>query len=144
MDFNFFIQFNNQAIIPKADSYRNYRHFGTCSECRKNGLLLLCESCPCAYHPRCLKPKIEDIPEGAWFCNPCMLSGAYKKIVIHEKDKNESLCNSHILIWLRNTRRWTSTLILQWKSDSCIFLCEYWKYVNSEKVRVMLISSSTF
>ncbi|KAL1513282.1 hypothetical protein ABEB36_002708 [Hypothenemus hampei] len=34
--------------------------------------LLLCDSCDKGYHTYCFKPKMENIPEGDWYCYECM------------------------------------------------------------------------
>lgn len=54
---------------------------GACLICRKNHsptLTLLCDHCNNPYHMRCLQPPLEEIPEGAWYCNRCLVgNGAY-------------------------------------------------------------------
>jgi hypothetical protein len=39
--------------------------------------MLLCEGhgCSAGYHLRCLKPALEAVPEHAWFCPTCAVSG---------------------------------------------------------------------
>ncbi|KFD65775.1 hypothetical protein M514_07662 [Trichuris suis] len=34
--------------------------------------LLLCETCPYAYHTFCLVPPLNDVPYGIWFCSRCI------------------------------------------------------------------------
>ncbi|XP_044744368.1 bromodomain adjacent to zinc finger domain protein 2B isoform X1 [Coccinella septempunctata] len=34
--------------------------------------LLLCDGCDRGYHTYCFKPKMENIPEGDWYCHECM------------------------------------------------------------------------
>ncbi|XP_049817838.1 bromodomain adjacent to zinc finger domain protein 2B isoform X4 [Aethina tumida] len=34
--------------------------------------LLLCDSCDRGYHTYCFKPKMENIPDGDWYCHECM------------------------------------------------------------------------
>nr|CAI5824464.1 unnamed protein product [Callosobruchus analis] len=34
--------------------------------------LLLCDGCDKGYHTYCFKPKMENIPEGDWYCHECM------------------------------------------------------------------------
>lgn len=31
----------------------------------------MCDGCDDAYHMSCLRPAIETLPEGAWFCHRC-------------------------------------------------------------------------
>eukprot|EP01052_Picozoa_sp_SAG31_P024778 SAG31_NODE_2131_length_6375_cov_5.937540_2_plen_81_part_00 len=33
--------------------------------------MLLCDGCDCGYHIYCLRPKMETIPRGKWFCTAC-------------------------------------------------------------------------
>lgn len=54
---------------------------GACLICRKNHsptLTLLCDHCNKPYHMRCLQPPLEEIPQGAWYCDRCLVgNGAY-------------------------------------------------------------------
>ncbi|RLU17965.1 hypothetical protein DMN91_010206 [Ooceraea biroi] len=34
--------------------------------------LLLCDGCDRGYHTYCFRPKMENIPEGDWYCHECM------------------------------------------------------------------------
>lgn len=34
--------------------------------------LLLCDSCNLGYHIDCLSPKLEQVPQGDWFCPSCV------------------------------------------------------------------------
>ncbi|XP_018573491.1 bromodomain adjacent to zinc finger domain protein 2B isoform X3 [Anoplophora glabripennis] len=34
--------------------------------------LLLCDGCDKGYHTYCFKPKMENIPDGDWYCHECM------------------------------------------------------------------------
>ncbi|KAG8235735.1 hypothetical protein J437_LFUL016197 [Ladona fulva] len=48
--------------------------FARCRVCRKQGdgeNMLLCDGCNKGYHLYCLKPKLNAIPLGDWFCNAC-------------------------------------------------------------------------
>ncbi|XP_038146281.1 remodeling and spacing factor 1 [Cyprinodon tularosa] len=35
-------------------------------------LILLCDSCDSGYHTACLRPPLMIIPDGEWFCPPCL------------------------------------------------------------------------
>jgi len=37
--------------------------------------ILLCDDCGYGYHTRCLKPSIDEIPSGKWYCDKCKSSG---------------------------------------------------------------------
>lgn len=46
-----------------------------CVECGRGDdedSMLLCDGCDRAYHKYCLKPKLDVIPDGSWFCPACM------------------------------------------------------------------------
>ena len=38
-------------------------------------LLLLCDGCDEAYHTHCLRPQLDNIPDGDWFCVQCSGGG---------------------------------------------------------------------
>ena len=47
----------------------------TCLVCRKGDndeFLLLCDGCDRGCHIYCLRPKMEAVPEGDWFCAVCL------------------------------------------------------------------------
>ena len=66
-----------------------------CRNCSKMGDLLCCEICPAVYHLHCLKPPLENVPEGDWLCPVCemhRLKGVTDCPVSWNRDG-----------WLRNT-----------------------------------------
>ena len=49
--------------------------FQMCQICLKDdneAELLLCDGCDKGYHTYCFKPKMEDVPDGDWFCPECV------------------------------------------------------------------------
>ena len=44
-------------------------HDDTCADCGAGGTLLLCDSCPRAYHPDCV--GLRRVPRGSWLCDAC-------------------------------------------------------------------------
>lgn len=46
-------------------------HFEACCKCRGRGDLLLCDSCPGAFHLSCLGLSIYDVPADFWRCPEC-------------------------------------------------------------------------
>lgn len=46
-------------------------HQDYCEECEQGGKLLLCDTCPRAYHLVCFDADLEEPPEGAWSCPHC-------------------------------------------------------------------------
>merc|ERR1719464_2145295 len=59
-------------------------HMEVCRTCKEGGELLCCDSCPNAYHIRCLEPPLEEYPEHEWTCPRCAcdpLPGKVEKIL---------------------------------------------------------------
>lgn len=52
-----------------------------CLICRKNHSptqTLLCDHCNSPYHMKCILPPLNEIPEGSWYCDKCLVgNGAY-------------------------------------------------------------------
>ena len=46
-------------------------HMEMCRTCKEGGELLCCDSCPSAYHLRCIEPPLEELPEHEWTCPRC-------------------------------------------------------------------------
>ena len=47
--------------------------YGICKKCHINeGDPLLCDRCDDAYHLQCASPPLDIVPEGDWFCGPCL------------------------------------------------------------------------
>jgi chromodomain-helicase-DNA-binding protein 4 len=42
-----------------------------CEVCQQGGEIILCDTCPRAYHLICLEPELEEPPEGKWSCPHC-------------------------------------------------------------------------
>ncbi|XP_050735075.1 chromodomain-helicase-DNA-binding protein Mi-2 homolog isoform X6 [Eriocheir sinensis] len=73
-----------------------------CEVCQQGGEIILCDTCPKAYHLVCLEPELEEAPEGKWSCPTCEAEGVkeedehleYCKVckVSSEKDGGELLC----------------------------------------------------
>lgn len=63
-------------------------HQDYCEVCQQGGEIILCDSCPKAYHLVCFDPDLEDAPEGAWSCPHCEESGISKNDEVEEEGKN--------------------------------------------------------
>ena len=50
-------------------------HTDFCFLCKDGGELLCCDTCPLAFHLKCLFPPMKAIPDGDWSCPRCMVSG---------------------------------------------------------------------
>uniref|UniRef100_A0A4W4EUI4 DNA helicase n=1 Tax=Electrophorus electricus TaxID=8005 RepID=A0A4W4EUI4_ELEEL len=54
-----------------ADGYET-DHQDYCEVCQQGGEIILCDTCPRAYHMVCLDPDMEKAPEGTWSCPHCV------------------------------------------------------------------------
>ncbi|XP_076062589.1 chromodomain-helicase-DNA-binding protein Mi-2 homolog isoform X3 [Oratosquilla oratoria] len=50
-------------------------HQDYCEVCQQGGEIILCDTCPKAYHLVCLEPELEEAPEGKWSCPTCETEG---------------------------------------------------------------------
>ena len=57
------------------DDEYDTNHQDFCEECHAGGDILLCDTCPKAYHLVCLDPPLDKPPEGAWQCSTCAKDG---------------------------------------------------------------------
>lgn len=46
-------------------------HQDYCETCQQGGEIILCDTCPRAYHLVCLDPDLDEPPEGKWSCPGC-------------------------------------------------------------------------
>jgi chromodomain-helicase-DNA-binding protein 4 len=67
------------ASFPSAgsDNEGGYEtdHQDYCEVCQQGGEIILCDTCPRAYHLVCLEPELEEAPEGKWSCPHCESDG---------------------------------------------------------------------
>ena len=64
------------VVTPKPRKPNKGEHNSTCNVCNVGGELLLCETCPLAYHAKCVRPKLEGKQLSAvWSCAYCVVSG---------------------------------------------------------------------
>uniref|UniRef100_A0A8C1RU22 Chromodomain helicase DNA binding protein 3 n=1 Tax=Cyprinus carpio TaxID=7962 RepID=A0A8C1RU22_CYPCA len=59
---------------PDGDGYET-DHQDYCEVCQQGGEIILCDTCPRAYHLVCLEPELEKAPEGKWSCPHCEKEG---------------------------------------------------------------------
>ncbi|XP_034020722.1 LOW QUALITY PROTEIN: chromodomain-helicase-DNA-binding protein 3 [Thalassophryne amazonica] len=57
-----------------ADGYET-DHQDYCEVCQQGGEIILCDTCPRAYHLVCLEPELDKAPEGKWSCPHCEKEG---------------------------------------------------------------------
>ncbi|XP_025906905.1 chromodomain-helicase-DNA-binding protein 5 isoform X3 [Nothoprocta perdicaria] len=58
----------------EGDGYET-DHQDYCEVCQQGGEIILCDTCPRAYHLVCLDPELEKAPEGKWSCPHCDKEG---------------------------------------------------------------------
>ena len=53
---------------PKANLPEDgeFEHQDYCEVCQQGGEIILCDTCPKAFHLVCLEPELEEAPEGKW------------------------------------------------------------------------------
>ncbi|CAK9295655.1 unnamed protein product [Gordionus sp. m RMFG-2023] len=65
-------------------------HQDYCEVCQQGGEILLCDTCPRAYHLVCLEPELEEAPEGRWSCQHCENEETANLIPLHDPDEEGS------------------------------------------------------
>ncbi|KAL3318137.1 choline dehydrogenase 4 [Cichlidogyrus casuarinus] len=68
----------------------NSDHQEYCDICQQGGEIMLCDTCPRAYHLVCLDPEMETPPEGVWSCPHCEKAGISVKKEDAEEDLQET------------------------------------------------------
>ncbi|KAJ8387203.1 hypothetical protein AAFF_G00159220 [Aldrovandia affinis] len=76
-------------------------HQDYCEVCQQGGEIILCDTCPRAYHLVCLEPELEKAPEGKWSCPHCEKEGIQwepkdeeeeEEVVAQEEDDHMEFC----------------------------------------------------
>ena len=57
-------------------------HQDYCEVCQQGGEIILCDTCPRAYHMVCLDPDMEKAPEGKWSCPHCVSIGLFQTVQV--------------------------------------------------------------
>ncbi|XP_039299734.1 chromodomain-helicase-DNA-binding protein Mi-2 homolog isoform X2 [Nilaparvata lugens] len=70
-------KFPGGAGGDQEDGYET-DHQDYCEVCQQGGEIMLCDTCPRAYHHVCLDPELEGTPEGKWSCPHCEGEGVAK------------------------------------------------------------------
>ncbi|XP_019757986.2 bromodomain adjacent to zinc finger domain protein 2B isoform X3 [Dendroctonus ponderosae] len=66
---------SEQAVFSVQNARKYNSKLSNCQFCQSGDnedKLLLCDSCDRGYHTYCFKPKMDNIPEGDWYCHECM------------------------------------------------------------------------
>ncbi|KAM5171040.1 LOW QUALITY PROTEIN: chromodomain-helicase-DNA-binding protein 3 [Mantella aurantiaca] len=61
-------------VISAGEGYET-DHQDYCEVCQQGGEIILCDTCPRAYHLVCLEPELEKAPQGKWSCPHCEKEG---------------------------------------------------------------------
>uniref|UniRef100_A0A667Y4Y1 Chromodomain helicase DNA binding protein 4 n=1 Tax=Myripristis murdjan TaxID=586833 RepID=A0A667Y4Y1_9TELE len=67
-------------------------HQDYCEVCQQGGEIILCDTCPRAYHMVCLDPDMEKAPEGKWSCPHCDEEERRDEGVEEEDDHHIEFC----------------------------------------------------
>ncbi|XP_031349384.1 chromodomain-helicase-DNA-binding protein Mi-2 homolog isoform X2 [Photinus pyralis] len=71
-----------------GEGEEQYEHQDYCEVCQQGGEIILCDTCPRAYHLVCLDPELEDTPEGRWSCPHCENEGPTEQ----DDDEHQEYC----------------------------------------------------
>jgi len=66
-------------------------HQEYCEVCQQGGEIILCDTCPRAYHLCCLDPELDEAPEGKWSCPHCETNGPAIELV-DQDDEHMEIC----------------------------------------------------
>ncbi|XP_045533776.1 chromodomain-helicase-DNA-binding protein Mi-2 homolog isoform X1 [Papilio machaon] len=66
-----------------------HEHQDYCEVCQQGGEIILCDTCPRAYHLVCLEPELEETPEGRWSCPHCEAEGNQDQ---EDDDEHQEFC----------------------------------------------------
>ncbi|EPY73961.1 chromodomain-helicase-DNA-binding protein 3 isoform 1 [Camelus ferus] len=72
----------------EVDGYET-DHQDYCEVCQQGGEIILCDTCPRAYHLVCLDPELDRAPEGKWSCPHCEKEGVQWEAKEEEEDYEE-------------------------------------------------------
>ncbi|XP_029435334.1 chromodomain-helicase-DNA-binding protein 4 isoform X5 [Rhinatrema bivittatum] len=73
---------DTSAVAP-VDGYET-DHQDYCEVCQQGGEIILCDTCPRAYHMVCLDPDMEKAPEGKWSCPHCEKEGVQWEVEVED------------------------------------------------------------
>ncbi|XP_058229930.1 chromodomain-helicase-DNA-binding protein 5 isoform X3 [Hemibagrus wyckioides] len=65
-------------------------HQDYCEVCQQGGEIILCDTCPRAYHLVCLEPELEKAPEGRWSCPHCEKEGIQWEAKDDEEEEEDA------------------------------------------------------
>uniref|UniRef100_A0A6G1S543 Chromodomain-helicase-DNA-binding protein 4 n=2 Tax=Aceria tosichella TaxID=561515 RepID=A0A6G1S543_9ACAR len=86
-----------------SDGYET-DHQEYCEVCQQGGEIILCDTCPRAYHLVCLDPDLDEPPEGKWSCPHCQGKGEDAAIDDGQDAAAEEQANDHHMEYCRVCR----------------------------------------
>ncbi|XP_043359569.1 chromodomain-helicase-DNA-binding protein 3 isoform X1 [Dermochelys coriacea] len=81
---------NYMAGEEEVDGYET-DHQDYCEVCQQGGEIILCDTCPRAYHLVCLDPELDKAPEGKWSCPHCEKEGVQWEAKEEDEEYEEEL-----------------------------------------------------
>ncbi|KAI6228682.1 hypothetical protein M3Y99_01199800 [Aphelenchoides fujianensis] len=69
-------------------------HQNYCEVCQQGGDIMLCDTCPRAYHLICYDAEATEVPEGDWSCPHCEANGVAQKEPEEQKRGNMEFCRT--------------------------------------------------
>lgn len=79
--------------FPEGDD-GEHEHQDYCEVCQQGGEIILCDTCPKAYHLVCLEPELDEAPEGKWSCPACEAEGPIEQE--DEDDEHQEFCRKFL------------------------------------------------
>ncbi|KAM9111367.1 LOW QUALITY PROTEIN: chromodomain-helicase-DNA-binding protein 3 [Pangshura tecta] len=82
-----------QMHVPGEEEVDGYEtdHQDYCEVCQQGGEIILCDTCPRAYHLVCLDPELDKAPEGKWSCPHCEKEGVQWEAKEEDEEYEEEL-----------------------------------------------------
>ena len=78
----------------KKAEQEEHDHQEFCEVCQQGGEIILCDTCPKAFHLCCLDPELEEAPEGKWSCPNCEKNGIKEAEEEDEDDEHTEFCRT--------------------------------------------------
>ena len=95
--------------VPGEEEGDGYEtdHQDYCEVCQQGGEIILCDTCPRAYHLVCLEPELEKAPEGKWSCPHCVSTPAplfwaglcFPLLFLHLSPGDAAVCAKKNIDW---------------------------------------------
>uniref|UniRef100_A0A8C8SN17 Chromodomain helicase DNA binding protein 3 n=1 Tax=Pelusios castaneus TaxID=367368 RepID=A0A8C8SN17_9SAUR len=80
----------SRTHTDEVDGYET-DHQDYCEVCQQGGEIILCDTCPRAYHLVCLDPELDKAPEGKWSCPHCEKEGVQWEAKEEDEEYEEEL-----------------------------------------------------